>query len=96
MKLAIMSDTTLVVSSGTHLLKDPTEIYFFGVRIVEFLLFINIYQVLMINRSKMIISDIIQIGQSLYVITLLLAEGLVHVNELDLIRRYLPSYIRNS
>ena len=33
-------------------------------------------------------------GQSLYVIASLLAEGLVHVNELDLIRRYLPSYNR--
>lgn len=33
-------------------------------------------------------------GQSLYIIASLLAEGLVHVNELDLIRRYLPSYNR--
>lgn len=33
-------------------------------------------------------------GQSLYIISSLLAEGLVHVNELDLIRRYLPSYNR--
>lgn len=33
-------------------------------------------------------------GQSLYIIASLLAEGLVNVNELDLIRRYLPSYNR--
>jgi len=33
-------------------------------------------------------------GQSLYLIASLLTEGLVHVNELDLIRRYLPSYNR--
>ncbi|XP_046630944.1 probable phosphorylase b kinase regulatory subunit beta isoform X2 [Daphnia pulicaria] len=33
-------------------------------------------------------------GQSLYITASLLAEGLVHVNELDLIRRYLPSYNR--
>lgn len=33
-------------------------------------------------------------GQSLYIIASLLAEGLVHVNEIDLIRRYLPSYNR--
>lgn len=33
-------------------------------------------------------------GQSIYVVASLLAEGLVHVNELDLIRRYLPSYNR--
>ena len=33
-------------------------------------------------------------GQSLYVIASLLTDGLVHPNELDLIRRYLPSYNR--
>lgn len=38
--------------------------------------------------------DLFLWGQSLYIIASLLAEGLVHVNELDLIRRYLPSYNR--
>ena len=33
-------------------------------------------------------------GQSLYLIASLLTDGLVHVNEIDLIRRYLPSYNR--
>ena len=33
-------------------------------------------------------------GQALYVIASLLAEGLVHINEIDPIRRYLPSYNR--
>ena len=38
--------------------------------------------------------DLFLWGQSLYVIASLLAEGLVHVNEIDPIRRYLPSYNR--
>lgn len=33
-------------------------------------------------------------GQSLFVIAQLLTAGLLHVNELDPIRRYLPSYNR--
>ncbi|ODN04689.1 putative phosphorylase b kinase regulatory subunit beta [Orchesella cincta] len=33
-------------------------------------------------------------GQSMYVIAQLLTSGLVHVNEIDLVRRYLPSYNR--
>lgn len=33
-------------------------------------------------------------GQSMYVIAQLLTSGLVHVNEIDLARRYLPSYNR--
>lgn len=38
--------------------------------------------------------DLFLWGQSLYFIASLLMEGLVHVNEIDLIRRYLPSYNR--
>lgn len=33
-------------------------------------------------------------GQSLFIIAQLLTAGLLHVNELDPIRRYLPSYNR--
>jgi phosphorylase kinase alpha/beta subunit len=33
-------------------------------------------------------------GQALFVIAQLLTAGLLHVNELDPIRRYLPSYNR--
>ena len=33
-------------------------------------------------------------GQSLWIIASLLMENLLHINELDLIRRYLPSYNR--
>ena len=39
-------------------------------------------------------SDLFLWGQSLNLIASLLMEGLVHVNEIDLIRRYLPSYNR--
>ncbi|XP_065573924.1 probable phosphorylase b kinase regulatory subunit beta isoform X2 [Artemia franciscana] len=39
-------------------------------------------------------SDIFLWGQAMYVIADLLTEGLVHINEIDLIRRYLPSYNR--
>ncbi len=38
--------------------------------------------------------DVFLWGQSLYLVASLLTEGLVHVNEIDLIRRYLPSYNR--
>ena len=33
-------------------------------------------------------------GQSMYIIAQLLTSGLVHINEIDLIRRYLPSFNR--
>ena len=33
-------------------------------------------------------------GQSMYIISQLLVSSLVHVNEIDLIRRYLPSFNR--
>lgn len=33
-------------------------------------------------------------GQSLFIIAQLLTAGLLHINELDPIRRYLPSYNR--
>lgn len=38
--------------------------------------------------------SIFLMGQSLFVIAQLLTAGLLHVNELDPIRRYLPSYNR--
>lgn len=33
-------------------------------------------------------------GQSVFIIAQLLTAGLLHINELDMIRRYLPSYNR--
>lgn len=33
-------------------------------------------------------------GQAVFVIAQLLTSGLLHINELDIIRRYLPSYNR--
>ncbi|GBL80512.1 Phosphorylase b kinase regulatory subunit beta, partial [Araneus ventricosus] len=33
-------------------------------------------------------------GQALYIMSELLVDGLLHINELDPIRRYLPSYNR--
>lgn len=38
--------------------------------------------------------SIFLMGQSIFIIAQLLTAGLLHVNELDPIRRYLPSYNR--
>jgi phosphorylase kinase alpha/beta subunit len=46
----------------------------------------------MYNRSSS--NSIFLWGQSLFIIAQLLTAGLLHVNELDPIRRYLPSYNR--
>ena len=39
-------------------------------------------------------SNLFMWGQSLYIISQLLYEGLLHINELDPIKRFLPSYNR--
>lgn len=39
-------------------------------------------------------TSIFLMGQALFIIAQLLTAGLLHVNELDPIRRYLPSYNR--
>jgi phosphorylase kinase alpha/beta subunit len=39
-------------------------------------------------------SNVFLWGQAMYIIAQLLTSGLVHVNEIDLVRRYLPSYNR--
>ncbi|XP_076321382.1 putative phosphorylase b kinase regulatory subunit beta isoform X1 [Tachypleus tridentatus] len=40
------------------------------------------------------VGNLFMMGQSLYIIAHLLIDGLVHINEMDPIRRYLPSYNR--
>lgn len=51
----------------------------------------------MLNLQFFLISEsggIFLWGQAMFIIAQLLTGGLIHVNELDPIRRYLPSYSR--
>lgn len=44
--------------------------------------------------SKSPVGPLFLWGQSVFIIAQLLTSGLLHINELDTIRRYLPSYNR--
>lgn len=46
------------------------------------------------NYEKPPVGPIFLWGQAVFIIAQLLTSGLLHINELDTIRRYLPSYNR--